>query len=59
MESTRQSVTRLDQTVKERQEKGNPLSPEEQKNVLEKKSLWQKQYAEAPELPSTKRESSM
>ena len=47
MESTRQNVTRLDQTLKERQEKGNPLSPEEQKSVVEKKGLWQKQYGEA------------
>ncbi|KAH8880344.1 hypothetical protein GQ53DRAFT_670129 [Thozetella sp. PMI_491] len=47
MESTRQNVARLDQTLKERQEKGNPLSPEEQKSVVEKKGLWQKQYAEA------------
>ncbi len=47
MESARQNVARLDQTVKERQEKGSPLSPEEQKNVMEKKTQWQKQYSEA------------
>ena len=47
MESTRQNMAKLDQSIKERTDKGNPLSPEEQKSVVEKKAQLQKAYSDA------------
>ncbi|KAK3689617.1 transcription initiation factor TFIID subunit A-domain-containing protein [Podospora appendiculata] len=47
IETSRNSTARLDQIIKERQEKGPPLTPEELKNFTERKAQFQKSHSEA------------
>lgn len=46
MESGRANVARIDQMIKDRAEKGNPFTPEEQASFVSKKEQLQKQYGE-------------
>jgi len=47
MEQARNNVTKIDQAIKERKEKGMLWSPEEEKAILERRSAYQKQHNEA------------
>lgn len=44
METMRSNLQKMDAQIKDRNEKGNPLSAEEQKSVMEKKAHLQKAY---------------
>ncbi|KAK3346813.1 transcription initiation factor TFIID subunit A-domain-containing protein [Lasiosphaeria hispida] len=54
METTRNNVAKIDQIIKERQEKGEPLSPEE-KALSERRPALQKQHTDAVQFATTVR----